>query len=106
MIEVGHPFSRPFEGLVDSLVTSLQLGVEQPDTQELLFRTGTFAYPLRDAGTVSGLAAQITGFVASPKAQDVAPTLDNTSDEVEPPAEHLDLTSPRPVAHESRGRDL
>ena len=64
MIEVGHPFSRPFEGLVDSLVTSLQLGVEQPDTQELLFRTGTFAYPLRDAGTVSGLAAQITGFVA------------------------------------------
>ena len=43
MIEVGHPFSRPFEGLVDSLVTSLQLGVEQPDTQELLFRTGTFA---------------------------------------------------------------
>ena len=45
-------------------MTSLQLGVEQPDTQELLFRTGTFAYPLRDAGTVSGLAAEITGFVA------------------------------------------
>jgi hypothetical protein len=40
------------------------------------------------------------------KSVDVAPTLDNTSDEVEPPAEHLDLTSPRPVAHESRGRDL
>jgi uncharacterized phage protein gp47/JayE len=64
MIEVGHPFSRPFQGLVDSLVTSLQLGVEQPATQELLFRTGTFAYPLRDAGAVSGLAEQITGFVA------------------------------------------
>ena len=27
------------------------------------------------------------------KGVDVAPTLDNTSDEVEPPAEHLDLTS-------------
>ncbi len=64
MIEVGHPFSRPFQGLVDSLETSLQLGVEQPDTQELLFRTGTFAYPLKDAGAVSGLADQITGFVA------------------------------------------
>ena len=64
MIEVGHPFSRPFEGLVDSLATSLQLGVEQPDTQELLFRAGTFAYPLKDAGAVSGLANQITGFVA------------------------------------------
>ena len=64
MIEVGHPFSRPFQGLVDSLKTSLQFGVEQPDTQELLFRTGTFAYPLKDAGAVSGLADQITGFVA------------------------------------------
>ena len=28
------------------------------------------------------------------KSVDVAPTLDNTSDEVEPPAEHLDLTQP------------
>jgi len=64
MIEVGHPFSRPFQGLVDSLVNSLQFGVEQPATQELLFHTGTFAYPLRDAGAVSGLAKQITGFVA------------------------------------------
>ena len=64
MIEVGHPFSRPFQGLVDSLVNSLQFGVEQPATQELLFHTGTFAYPLRDAGAVSGLANQITGFVA------------------------------------------
>ena len=40
------------------------------------------------------------------KGVDVAPTLDNTSDEVEPPAEHLDLTSPRSGAPESRGHDL
>ena len=64
MIEVGHPFSRPFQGLVDSLVTSLQLGVEQPATQDLIFRWGTSAYPLKDAGALSGLADQITGFVA------------------------------------------
>ena len=40
------------------------------------------------------------------KGVDVAPTLDNTSDEVEPPAEHLDLTRLRSTAHETRGRDL
>ena len=39
------------------------------------------------------------------KGVDVAPTLDNTSDEVEPPAEHLDLTTPRTGAPETRGRD-
>jgi hypothetical protein len=37
------------------------------------------------------------------KGVDVAPTLDNTSDEVEPPAEHLDLTRPQP-ASEPRGQ--
>ncbi len=37
------------------------------------------------------------------KGVDVAPTLDNTSDEVEPPAEHLDLTHPLP-ASEPRGQ--
>jgi hypothetical protein len=39
------------------------------------------------------------------KGVDVAPTLDNTSDEVEPPAEHLDLTSPRTGSPETRGHD-
>jgi hypothetical protein len=39
------------------------------------------------------------------KGVDVAPTLDNTSDEVELPAEPLDLTSPRTGLHETQGRD-
>ena len=39
------------------------------------------------------------------KGVDVAPTLDNTSDEVEPPAEYLDLTSPRAGSPETRGHD-
>ena len=64
MIEPGHPFSRPFQSLVDSLQDSLLLGVEQPATLELLYRGGTQAYPIRGAGPVSGLAEQITGFVA------------------------------------------
>jgi uncharacterized phage protein gp47/JayE len=64
MIDIGHPFSKPFQDLVDSMVASLQLGVEQPATQELLYRRGTKAYPLKGAGPVSGLAGQITGFVA------------------------------------------
>jgi uncharacterized phage protein gp47/JayE len=64
MIDVGHPFSKQFQDLVDGLVTSLQLGVEQPATLELFFRQGTFAYPLKGVGPVSGLADQLTGFVA------------------------------------------
>jgi hypothetical protein len=34
-----------------------------------------------------------------------APTLDNTSDEVEPPAEPLDLTGPGPRSHDIQGHD-
>ena len=64
MIDVGHPFSKPFQSLVDALVESLQLGVEQPASQEIIFRAGTLSYPLKGIGPVSGLAAQITGFVA------------------------------------------
>jgi uncharacterized phage protein gp47/JayE len=64
MIDVGHPFSRPFQSLVESLQDSLLLGVEQPASIELLFRSGNTAYAIKGAGPVSGLAAQITGFVA------------------------------------------
>ncbi len=38
------------------------------------------------------------------KSVDSAPTLHNTSDEVEVPAEHLDLTRLRHAGHESQGR--
>src|SRR5262245_39909423 len=64
MIDVGHPFSKPFQDLIDSLVASLELGVEQPATLDLLYRPGTRAYPLQGPGPVSGLADQVTGFVA------------------------------------------
>lgn len=61
MIDVGHPFSKPFAELVDALVDSLQLGVEQSATQVILFEKDTVAYPLRGAASISGLAKQITG---------------------------------------------
>ena len=64
MIDVGHPFSRSFESLIDSLQDSLLLGVEQPATLELLYRSSTAAYPIKGAGPVSGLAEQISGFVS------------------------------------------
>jgi uncharacterized phage protein gp47/JayE len=64
MINLGHPFSKPFQTLVEGLVESLQLGVEQPASQELIYRSGTFSYTLKGVGPVSGLAAQITGLVA------------------------------------------
>ncbi len=61
MIEVGQPFSKPFQDLVDALVTSLKLGVEQEATQIVLFQENTLAYPLRGAASISRLAKQITG---------------------------------------------
>lgn len=64
MIDPGHPFSKPFQSLVDGLVDSLQLGVEQEAEQEIIYRSGTTSYPLKGVGPVSGLAAQITGFVS------------------------------------------
>jgi uncharacterized phage protein gp47/JayE len=64
MIDVGTPFSRSFESLIGSLQTSLELGVEQPATLDILYQASTGAYQIRGAGPVSGLAAQITGFIA------------------------------------------
>lgn len=64
MIDVGNPFSRSFQSLVESLQDSLLLGVEQPASVEVLYRSGTTAYPIKGVGPVSGLAAQVTGFVA------------------------------------------
>ena len=63
MIDVGHPFSRSFQSLADALQDSLLLGVEQPATLDLLYRSSTAAYPIKGAGPVSGLAGQISGFV-------------------------------------------
>lgn len=65
MIDVGTPFSRSFESLILSLQDSLLLGVEQPATLELLYRSSTQTYPIKGPGPVSGLAAQITGFVSN-----------------------------------------
>lgn len=64
MIDVGTPFSRSFESLIGSLQTSLELGVEQPATLDILYQASTGAYQIRSAGPVSGLAAQISGFIA------------------------------------------
>ena len=64
MIDVGTPFSRSFESLINSLQTSLELGVEQPATLDILYQASTSAYQIRGAGPVSGLATQITGFIA------------------------------------------
>jgi uncharacterized phage protein gp47/JayE len=59
MIEIGHPFSRPFQALIDSLETSVREGVEQPAQVDLLFRRDTPTYELRgpvhDVFRVTGL---------------------------------------------------
>jgi uncharacterized phage protein gp47/JayE len=59
MIEIGHPFSKPFQELIDSLETSIREGVEQPAQLELLFRKDTSSYelkgPVHDISRVTGL---------------------------------------------------
>lgn len=59
MIEIGHPFSRPFQDLIDSLEDSIREGVEQPAQIELLFRSDTPSYeiagPVQDVSRVTGL---------------------------------------------------
>jgi uncharacterized phage protein gp47/JayE len=59
MIEIGHPFSKPFQDLIDSLETSVREGVEQPALVEILFRKDTNSYeikgPVEDISRVTGL---------------------------------------------------
>lgn len=59
MSEIGHPFSKPFQELIDSLEESIREGVEQPAQVELLFRTDTPSYelkgPVHDVSRVTGL---------------------------------------------------
>lgn len=46
MIDPGHPFSVPYEQLINSLEQSLREGVEQPDTESFIFRAAQDAYEL------------------------------------------------------------
>lgn len=60
MIDPGHPFSVPFEQLVNALETSLREGVEQPASLRLLFDRAQTAYDL-PAFTLR--VTRVTGFV-------------------------------------------
>jgi uncharacterized phage protein gp47/JayE len=59
MIDVGHPFSRPFRELVESLEESVREGVEQSALADILFRRDTAAYelpgPVHDVWQVTGV---------------------------------------------------
>ncbi|MCY1022313.1 baseplate J/gp47 family protein [Pyxidicoccus sp. MSG2] len=59
MTEIGHPFSKPFQELIDSLEESVREGVEQPAQVDVLFRKDTPSYelkgPVHDVSRVTGL---------------------------------------------------
>lgn len=61
MIEIGHPFSRSFKDLIESLETNIREGVEQPADPglEIIFRRDTTSYeikgPVVDVSRVTGL---------------------------------------------------
>ncbi len=46
MIDLGNPFSRPFQDLIDSLEESIRLGVEQPATDRFIFHSSITSYEL------------------------------------------------------------
>lgn len=47
MIELGNPFSQPFQDLIDSLEESIRLGVEQPTVDRFNFHSSLTSYELR-----------------------------------------------------------
>jgi uncharacterized phage protein gp47/JayE len=47
MVELGNPFSVPYQSLIASLERNIREGVEQPVQDRLIFQTGVRTYPLR-----------------------------------------------------------
>jgi hypothetical protein len=47
MVELGNPFSQPYQDLIAALEQSLREGVEQPVTERLIFQSSITAYDLR-----------------------------------------------------------
>jgi hypothetical protein len=47
MVELGNPFSVPYQDLIESLERSIREGVEQPTQDRLIFQIGVRTYPLR-----------------------------------------------------------
>ena len=47
MVDLGSPFSQPYQDLIASLEQSLREGVEQPVTERIIFQSSVSAYDLR-----------------------------------------------------------
>ena len=47
MVELGNPFSQPYQDLIASLEQSLREGVEQPVTERIIFQSSVSSYDLR-----------------------------------------------------------
>ena len=47
MVELGNPFSQPYQTLIANLEQSLREGVEQPVTERIIFQSSVSAYELR-----------------------------------------------------------
>ncbi len=47
MVDLGSPFSQPYQSLIASLEESIREGVEQPVTERIIFQSSVTAYELR-----------------------------------------------------------
>ena len=47
MVDLGSPFSQPYQDLIASLEQSLREGVEQPVTERIIFQSSVTSYDLR-----------------------------------------------------------
>jgi uncharacterized phage protein gp47/JayE len=64
MIDLGNPFSRPYQDLVDSLEVSIRQGVEQPATDSFVFQSSLTSYELRlPANAVTRVTGLLGGSV-------------------------------------------
>ena len=71
MIDLGHPFSKPYKDLIDALEQNIREGVEQPTVDRFIFQSSVSAYELRQPAAtitrVSGLVAGKTFTIFQPQ---------------------------------------
>jgi uncharacterized phage protein gp47/JayE len=62
MIELGHPFSKPYRDLIDALEQNIREGVEQPTVDRFIFQSSVSAYELRQpAATITRVSGLVGG---------------------------------------------
>ena len=62
MIDLGHPFSKPYKDIIDAFEERIRYGVEQPAQISFVFQAGVLSYELnRPAESISRVIGDVGG---------------------------------------------